>query len=338
MTFSAAFRWVVVQAMGIWTELWRTEAANWAFGHIGSTTPIAPDKKYLSVMLRRLRIANSRVGFSRFYGAVQFYGCLPRRSEKPAEFASMTSAGKLSDIPKRDRGNFTVLNQRLLGPVPYIGGDLEIEIGLFTIKNQDLLMPYLELLGELSKAAGVAYLSVAAPYVSVIKQGTSALIRPVGSSSLEIGIAYTFDVVEAGTYFVARINPADHDITRFSLDDNNFLCDEKGGHVTEPYLVFAVTQADVKGDWMQIPAIADAYKKLSEAVRGQKSQKEIDSYQEHFRRVVLTDPDLLSGHRQALVRLVKEETDEALGAATLTSGGTKGPTLPALKTLKLPTL
>jgi hypothetical protein len=320
--------------MGIWTDLWRTQATDWAFGHIGSTTPITPDKKYVSVMLRRLRVVDSRVGFSRFYGAVQFYGRLPHLSGKPAEFASMTSAGKLSDIPKKDRGNFTIRNQRLLGPVPYIGGDLEIEIGLFTIKSQDLLMPYLELLGELSRAAGVAYLSVAASYVAVIQQGAAALIRPEGSSSLEIGIAYTFDLVEVGTYFVARTNPADHDITKFSLDDNNFLCDEEGRHVADPYLIFAVTQSDVKGDWQQIPAISTAYDKLRQAVRDQKSLVEIDSYQEHFRRVVLTDPDLLSGHRKELVRIVKEEVEEALGA-TPTSGGTKGPTLPALRTLKL---
>src|SRR5215472_8359497 len=123
--------------MSIWTDLWRTEAKNWAFGCIGSTEEIIPQKRYVSVMLQQLRIVNVRVGFSRFYGAVEFYGRLPNLSGKSAEFASVTSPSKLRDINKKDLGNFVFSNQRLLGPVPYIGGDLEIEIGLFTIKSQD---------------------------------------------------------------------------------------------------------------------------------------------------------------------------------------------------------
>jgi hypothetical protein len=320
--------------MGIWTDLWRTKAANWAFGPIGSTTPVTPNKRYVSVTLRRLRIADSRVGFSRFYGAVQFYGRLSHLSGNPAEFASMTSAGKLSDVPKKDRANFTILNQRLLGPVPYIGGDLEIEIGLFTIKAQDLLMPYLELLADLSTAAGVAYFSVAAPFVAAIKKGAAALTRPEGSSALEIGLAATFDPVAAGTYFVARIDSDDYDTTKFNVDSNSSLLDDKGQHVAKPYLIFEVTQSDVRHDVYQIPAIGAAYEKLRLAVLEEKSLTQIRSYQEHFRRVVLTDPDVLKGHDEEIIRWADDEVKRVHGF-TPTSGGAKGPTLPALRTLKL---
>ena len=121
--------------MGIWTDLWRTEAKGWAFGHIGSPVEIEAGKRYVSVMLRQLRIVNQRVGFSRFYGAVEFFGRVPHMSGTPVEFASVTSPGKLRDIRKKDLDNFVVGTQRLLGPVPYVGGDLEIEIGLFTISS-----------------------------------------------------------------------------------------------------------------------------------------------------------------------------------------------------------
>jgi hypothetical protein len=217
--------------LGIWTDLWRTEAKTWAFGHIGDVAPIIPRKQYVSVMLRQLHIVNARVGFSRFYGAVEFFGRLPHLSGTPAEFASMTSPSRLRDVAKKDKGNFAIGDQRLLGPVPYLGGDLEIEIGLFIIKSQDLLMPYLELLGELSKSAGVAYFSVVAPYVSAIKHGAAALIQAEGSSSLEIGAAVTFSPANEGTYFAARISTAEHDLTKFTIDHNNRLLDERGNHL-----------------------------------------------------------------------------------------------------------
>src|SRR5262249_15063250 len=152
----------------------------------------------------------------------------------------------------------------------YVGGDLEIEIGLFTIKSQDLLMPYLELLGELSKSAGLAYFSVVAPYISAIKHGAAALIRAEGSSSLEIGAAVTFNPAQEGTYFAARISSAEHDITKFTIDSNNYLLDEQGHHLADiPYLIFSVTQSDVRDDWHQIPAISTAYNRLINAVREQ---------------------------------------------------------------------
>jgi len=335
MISSAARRWERDGHMGIWTDLWRTEAKNWAFGHIGSTTPIMPHKQYVSVMLRQLRIVNARVGFSRFYGAVEFFGSLPHLSGTSAEFASMISPSKLQDVSRKNRGNFAISDQRLLGPVPYVGGDLEIEIGLFTIKSQDLLMPYLELLGELSKSAGVAYFSVVAPYVSAIKHGAAALIRAEGSSSLEIGASVTFAPAQAGTFFAARISSAERDLTKFTTDGNNYLLDEQGHHLDAiPYLIFSVTQSGIRDDWHQIPAISTAYNKLINTVREQKSLKEVRSHLEHFRRVVLTNPDILSGHGPQIVSWAEQRVATAQGAVK-TSRSAKGPTLPALRTLQL---
>lgn len=321
--------------MGIWTDVWRTEAKNWAFGRIGSEAAILPQKRYLSVTLRQLRIVNARVGFSRFYGAVEFYGRLPHMSGTSAEFASVTSPSKLRDIHRRDLGNLVFSNQRLLGPVPYAGGDLEIEIGLFAIKSQDLLMPYLDLLGELSDAAGLAFFSVAAPYISAIKKGAAALIRPVGSSALEIGSSVTFNPAQEGVYFAARIDPVDYDLSKFSIDNNNHLLDEQGRRLAHaPYLIFSVTQSAVRDDWYQIPAISDAYNKLVSAVREQKSYKEVSSYFEHFRRVVFTDPDILSGHALQIISWAEAKVAAAQGS-TKTSRQARGPTLPALRTLQL---
>jgi|ERR1700761_64759 len=321
--------------MGIIKDLWRREANDWPLRAVGQTREITAYKRYVSVLLRRLCIADSRVGFSRFYGAVEFYGRIPHLSGQPAEFASVTSPGKLHDVTKRDLDNFALGTQRLLGPVPYVGGDLDIEIGLFAIKSQDLLQPYLDLLGELSRSAGLAYFAVTAPYVAAIQTGAAALMRPEGSSSLEIGTMVTFDHVEEGTYFAARLNPDDQDLASFSVDDRGYLCDGKQRRITGvPYLVFSVTQTGVRDDWHQIPAIAVAYGKLMSAVRDQRSNNEVASYFEHFRRVVLTDPDLLGGHGRQVAAWVHAQVAEARGA-TLTSRRVTGPALPALSALQL---
>ena len=70
------------------------------------------------------------------------------------------------------------------------------------------------------------------------------------------------------------------------------------------------------------------------AVRDQESLKEIDSYVEHFRRVVLTDPDLLPGHANQVLEQTKQQVD-GVTTGTKTSGGAKVRTLPPLSELKL---
>jgi hypothetical protein len=321
--------------MGIWEDLWRAEAENWAFGHIATTTEVTPHRMYISIMLRQLRVVNARVGFSRFYGAVEFYGRLPNLSGSSAEFASVTSPSKLRNVSKKDLGNFAFGNQRLLGPVPYVGGDLELEIGLFAIKSQDLLMPYLELLGELSNIVGSAFISVATPYISAIKNGASALMNPVGNASLEIGTSVTFNPVRAGTYFAARINSDDYNLPKFRVDDSLYLIDDQGKRITSaPYLVFSVDESPVRDDWHQIPTISASYNQLMEAVRKQKSFKEISSYVEHFRRVVLTDPNILSEHGQQIIAWAEEKLALTQGAMK-TGREASGPALPPLHTLQL---
>jgi hypothetical protein len=321
--------------VGIWTELWRTEAKGWAFGHIGDEVAIEADKRYVSVMLRQLRIVNARVGFGRFYGTVEFYGRVPHLSGGPIEFLSVTTPGQLRNIRKKDLGNFVIGPKRLLGPVPYVGGDLEIEIALFTIKSQDLLMPSLDLIEDLSNLAGLAFVNVAAPYIAAIKKGAAALIEPEGSASLKIGVSTTFTPARAGTYFAARLDSAGRDLSKFSLDDGNHLIDDQGRLVTQaPYLVFSVTEAAIRDDWHQIPAISAARNELQKAVRDQRSPKDIDSYVEHFRRVVLTDPDVLPGHAQQIVeRTVKQVGEVVQGKLTSATG--EGPTLPPLSEIEL---
>jgi hypothetical protein len=320
--------------MGIWTDLWRTRAKGWAFGHIGVETPIDPYKRYVSIMLKQLRIVNERVAFSRFFGAVEFYGRVPHLSGGWAEFASMTAPTQLRDVKKKDLGNLVIGPRRLLGPVPYVGGDLEVEIGLFAIKSQDLLMPYLDLIDTLSTAAGLAFVNVAAPYIAAIKQGAAALIEPEGTASLEIGTAVTFPALQAGTYFAARLDSAGHDLSRFSLDGSDRLVDDRGHQVKDvPYLVFSVTEAAVRDDWHQIPTVSAAYNQLIGAVREQRSIDDIDSYFEHFRRVVLTDPDVLPGHADQIIEQTVQQLNKVQGKKT--SAGGQAPALPPLSELQL---
>jgi hypothetical protein len=324
--------------VGIWSDLWLSESKDWAFSRIGgwSAGPVLqPKKSYVSVMIRQLHIVNVRVGFSRFYGTVQSHARLPHMSGRAVEFTTVTTPTQLRDVPKKNLDRFVLSGQRLLGPVPFMGGDLELEIGLFSVKSQDMLKPYLDLLGELSKAAGVAVFSVAAPYLALLKRGVELLTAAEGGATLEIGVTATFDTLREGTYFVARLDSAGRDISKFAVDDNFHLLDELGNPISDvPYIVFSIGQQGVREDWFMIPSIAKVYTKLNAVVEARSSFKLVSSYQEHFNRVVRADPDILPDHADEIIDWVSKQVDKTLGAVK-TSGGGVGAALPALNELRL---
>jgi hypothetical protein len=195
--------------VGIWANLWKSEAKDWVVGRITSTpepAPLQPGVSYVSVFLRRMRIVNARVAFNRFYGTVQSYARLPHLSGQAIEFHSATTPSQLRDAAKKDFGSFAFGSRRLLGPVPYQGGDLELEIGLFATKSQDMLQPYLDILEDLSSAAGVGLCAVAQPYLDPLAKGIQLLTGGSAESTLEIGLATTLDKPVPGRYFVARLD------------------------------------------------------------------------------------------------------------------------------------
>jgi hypothetical protein len=325
--------------VGIWSDLWISESKDWAFSRVGgwSAGPvIQPKKSYVSVMIRQLHVVHVRIGFNRFYGTVQSYARLPHMSGRPVEFTAMTTPAQLRDVQKKNLDRFVLSGQRLLGPVPFMGGDLELEIGLFSVKSQDMLKPYLDLLDELSKAAGVSVFSVAAPYIAPLKRGVELLTAAEGGATLEIGVTATFDTLREGTYFAARLDSASRDMSKFEVDDNCRLLDERGNPIKDaPYIVFSIDQHSTRDDWFMIPSIASAYAKLNDVVRSPRSSlKLVSSHQERFNGVVMDDPDILPDHADDIISWVSEQLSRKLPAVK-TSGGGVGAALPPLNELKL---
>jgi hypothetical protein len=325
--------------VGIWDSIWRSEAESWIFGRVdsqeGLSSPLRPNCVYVSVMLRSMRIVNSRVGFSRLYGTVQSYARLAHLYEGVVEFTAVTTPSHLRNVEKRDLNNFVIGDRRLLGPAPYRGGDLELEIGLFAIKSQDMLGPFLTLLESLSQAAGVGIFSVASPYIMPLRMGVELLTRPEGTASLEIGLSTTFTAPAVGKYFVVRLPRKDYDPFSFSVDEGNRLINKHGEHVANaPYLVFSIEAESVRPDWFAIPDIRNAYERLSRVVRENVSFRIIDSHKEYLFRTLYASPDILSQHAEQISSEVSKQLAVTLQSIKTAKTG-EGPALPPLESFEL---
>jgi hypothetical protein len=181
-----------------WPEILRKRTEDWIYAELSPdqvplparSGEVEPESAYLSMFLRSARIVDVRRGLKRFYAVVHSTIKLPHRTGD-ASFSVVVAPAALRDIDTDRLDRVIQLNQRLLGPVPYVGGDLEIEVGLFSVATSDLVGPYLELLETLSRTAGVAFIGSALPFVGPIVHGINLLAGGGDVTILEFGLSST---------------------------------------------------------------------------------------------------------------------------------------------------
>lgn len=301
-------------------DLMHTRTKTWYFSpldHVpGADNPpprvVEPQQWYIGVVLRSLRVPYARKGASRFYGAVTSRCSLPYRGGDPAEFFVLTTPPGLKGVDPSQADRVLTLNKRLLGPVPYRGGDLDVELGLLSVKSSDLAEPYLDLLEEIASIAGVSLLGPAATLVHPLRRGLDVLARG-DPSVLEVGLSTTFASPETGLYCLVAADAAVFDHAALTLDAGSQLIVRGSGPVTEyAYLVFSVEAYAVRHDWWQIPEVGQAHEELMREVHNDDFNGVREALA-NFRRIVITSPDLLAAHAQEVYDEVRDDVDRAMG-------------------------
>ena len=316
--------------MAVLDGIWRERTEDWTYGFLpAERTPygltkesIKPRESYINVHLQSLRITHVRRGLNKFFGAVHSYIALPHMREGLAEYLVFTTPERLKDIDAPNIDNVIQLRRRLLGPTPYQGGDVEMELALFSIKSGEMTGPFLAVLEFLSESAGVSFLSVIVPYVAPLKEGVKLLAKMSGSSSLEIGLNATQPHLETGCYVILRAPRKEIKLEELQLRDDGHLLDPSGNLIADyPYLVFTIEATQEKDDWFNIPELKQAYAVVQEAIEADQIE-DAQLALKMFRRTALFSPDLLRKDAERIVELVTKEMNEIL-QPTVTAGAAK---------------
>jgi hypothetical protein len=288
--------------MGWWNSVWKTRAEDWVYGWLGPeqvppNSPggaIVPDTAYLNVFLKSARVVDVRKGLSNFYGVVHSFIKLAHPSLQTAEFNVVATPTALRNVDERvDR--VVQINQRLLGPTPYRGGDLEIEVGLFSVPSCNMAGPYLSLLENLSNAAGVCFISTALPFIPIILEGMK-LLTGGQDIRLEIGLSITEPEPRQGYCVVLRAPKDALPLSSLRLDPVDFrLLDSNEKPIASyPYLVLEVQAQKKRADWFRIPDLAKPYSRIQEYYReGAGRTDDTEAALQMFRRIARTCDDLI---------------------------------------------
>ncbi len=324
-----------------WSPEWRKEAEDWTFLRLPSAAQAAASEAeaevdYLSVFLKSARVVDVRRGFTTFYGTVHSAISLAHRSGGQAEFNIITTPASLKNVDASGLDRVIQLNQRLLGPVAYAGGDLSIEVGLFSVASSNLAAPYLQLLENLSKAAGVSYASVALPFAGPILEGMKLLTNSEKEVALEVGLSMTQPVPKLGYFAIVKAPKHRLDASNLRLDPSDFRLLLDGAPLRDyPYMIIEVSAERKRADWFAIPEIAEAYRRVQDEYRAGREQGVAEALTV-FRRVALTCNDLQEADARSLIDKVTAKFSDLGPPPTAVRGGvTRLVPMPSLQDIDL---
>lgn len=270
------------------------------------------DMHYVRVWLHSARITEVRRWTTKFHASVHARFELADRTQGRREVLSVIAPDKsFQELDPRHLDRLITVDQVLLGPVPY-RGELSMDIGLFSIAAADLAKPYLNMLVDLTKSAGVGFLAQASALAEPIRRGAEVLFSEGGRSQLEIGLSRTDTALQAGQWLVARA-PKGRLPAGLRLDrDDKGLIDAQGrplGGV--PYLVIGIEVLDRRDDYAAIPDIGSAWETVRLAAGEGRADDEVRQRFAQLRRVVGLSPDLVPADRKRIVALFARELADA---------------------------
>jgi hypothetical protein len=287
--------------------------------------PFAPDQigekhdavslknQYLRVELRSMWVTHVQKGLTKFYGMVNSHIAVPHLREGDAEFQTMVCPPELKDVDAASIVQFISFNQPLAGPVPYRGGDVRLQIGLFSVAAANVMAPYISLLEEISSKCSIEFINLALPYVGLLSKGVSLLTGSNNAKVLEIGISTTLADPRRTALLVMRANRADFPDSRLrklvvTTPDSRLL--ENGKPLTEfPHMILRIAGKPNRDDWFKIPELKSQHDSFVKALRGGDAN-EVKPALIALTRYLRTCPDLLRADADAIAKEATVDADD----------------------------
>lgn len=286
---------------------------------VSARSPVEPESAYVSLYLESMRVSAVRLRGQTFYGAVTSTCTVVSRSGGKAELVAVSTPESLRGVDPAHLDRVIVGTIPLVDAVPYRGGGLDVEIGLFAVPSAYLTGPYLDLLGDIATVAS-AFLTPAsalagAALMAPVRKGLDLLLGAATEARLETGLAHTWQTPAPGNYAVVRSPAPDGG---FRVGAGNRLTNPDGSEVRAPYLLLRLDSQRERHNWTDIPDIASAYQEIADAARRGDLMAAKEALAS-FRRIAVFSPDLLVSDGQRLHDKVAEQVRQAF-PATGTSG------------------
>ena len=300
---------------GLIDKLKGEDAVDFTHFYLGEGAPahVEKDKHYVRIWLRSARITEIRRWTKKFHATVHSQFTYMDSLSGLQEVMAVVAPDKaFEEMDPRHLDRFIVVNQPLLGPIPY-RGELALDVALFSVSAADLAKPYLDLLTELTDSASVAFLGQVKPFVEPLKRGAEALLGDGDQAQLQIGLSRTDTQLRIGNILVARVPRGTISAAGLKVHPEN--CGLLDGHGNEvkgfPYLILGVEATTQRDDYPQIPDIKTGWEAVRQAAIAGKPVEEVREPFRALRRAISFSPDLIRTDKQRIIGRFSQELSDA---------------------------
>lgn len=296
--------------------------------------PIDPDNCYIEIFVESLRLKQARRFATSFHGVVYSFVRLAQDGMEDAELAAISKPDKLANLDPTNLDRVITVSNRITGALPWRGGTLGLEIGLFSVKQGNLISPVLDYVTRVSEAGGISFIGQVKPFLPLITAGMDLIAGQTEDAVIEVALDTDMHLTESRLCAIVAVPADSFDRTKLSLDpaDRTLLLD--GKPLQEAYCVFSIRRTDQKADFGAIPDIRTAWEALRTEIKGN-DKKRAEAALADFTRTVIVNPDLIAPDAERLIQKAETQLKNAFrGAAPVNKGG-KGSDIGSLDGIRL---
>jgi len=298
-------------------------------------TTVDPESAYLHLSLGAMRLSATRRRSQTYYGSV-ISSCGILGDSGWTELAAVAAPNALRGVDPKHLDRVITATTSLISAVPYRGGGLDLEIGLFALPEEYLLGPYLDFLSDVAGIASgflpLAGAMAAAALLPAVHKGLDQLFGASTRAILDVGLLRKWEPPITGHYAVVRgvLEPTGG----FRVSTAGRLLLPDGTEVQAPYLVLRLDARTERETWREIPEVSLAHQRLKAAVRSGDVQAAKWAVGE-FRRIADDSPGLLSEDAQRLSGLMDKYATDRLDATGTGASPDNVPDFPELADIDL---
>jgi hypothetical protein len=280
---------------------------------------------YVELYVDSLRLKRARKFATQFHGIVYSFVTLSREGEGNAELAAISKPEKLAALSKESLDKVITVSKRMMGAVPWRGGVLTIELGLFSVKAGNLLAPLVDFVAQVSSEAGVSFVGKVKPFLPLITKGMDLIAGQADNTVLEVAIDTTLKPTHTGAFAIIAAPKTELEGKKLTIDpvDRKLLLN--GKPLERAFCVFSIRRRLQKEDFGEIPELKERYAALQSAIRSNDIKLAGDALTA-FRLSVITSADLIPADANRLVEKATQRVKDAFpagGISKLDRGGHK---------------
>jgi hypothetical protein len=271
--------------------------------HLSDPLPAAdfePDASYLRLWLNDMYLARRRVLYQTRYPMVHAYCNFLYRGQME-EVPLIVGPSQIEGLSAAtDR--VLNLNYRLIGPIPFRGGEVEILLGLFALEAAEYGSQLLDMLGAISEATGRGEFRLGLQLLGLLKRGVEALFG-LNKVKPQLGIHDTFTAVPSGPHqlrpgyrVVMDVTAGQVEPEQLWIKNGRLFHGQNMAHATPfegaDYFLFYIEKMDRRDDFSSLETIHAAWEEVI-AKAWQASDEESELAYTTFKGAVLASPDLI---------------------------------------------